>query len=71
MLLTISAFDESYHYTNNNGVYSILLGDALEASDINTSDDTAYNHYSQMATVEQNWDLGDLGLGDSTAAAFF
>lgn len=36
-----------------------------------TTDGTAYNHYSQMATVENNWSLGDLGLNDASAAAFF
>jgi hypothetical protein len=36
-----------------------------------TTDGTAYNHYSQMATVENNWSLGGLGLNDASAAAFF
>ena len=69
--LTIPAFDETASYTSNNQVFSVLLGDAVPASAQGTTDDTAYNHYSQMATVENNWDLGDLGLGDASAAAFY
>jgi hypothetical protein len=71
ILLTIPAFDETESYTSNNKVFSILLGDAIPASAQGTTDSTAYNHYSQMATVENNWSLGDLGLGDASAATFF
>ena len=52
-------------------MYSILLGDAIPASLKGTTNGTAFNHYSQMATVEKNWGLGNLGLGDATAASFF
>jgi hypothetical protein len=43
----------------------------VPTSEHGTTDGTAYNHYSQMATVENNWSLGDLGLNDASAAAFF
>ena len=66
-----AAFDESENYFNNNQVFSILLGDAVPASSQGTSDSTAYNHYSQMATVENNWNLGNLGLNDANATPFF
>ena len=66
-----SAFDETASYTSNNQVFSVLLGDAVPAASKGTTDGTAYNHYSQMATVENNWSLGNLGLGDATAASFF
>ncbi|KAN0106188.1 phosphoesterase [Hyaloscypha variabilis] len=69
--LVLLTFDESEDYANNNRVYSILLGDAVAASSHGTTDSTAYNHYSQMATVENNWSLGNLGLNDATASAFF
>lgn len=65
------AFDETESYTSNNNVYSILLGDAIPSELIGSTNDTAFNHYSQMATVEKNWGLGNLGLGDSTATPFF
>jgi hypothetical protein len=65
------AFDETESYTSNNQVFSVLLGDAVPASSKGTTDSTAYTHYSQMATVENNWNLGNLGLNDATCAAFF
>jgi len=48
-----------------------LFGDAVPPELHGTTNNTAYNHYSNMATVERNWDLGNLGLGDSKAPAFF
>ncbi len=67
----MTAFDETENYFSNNQVYSVLLGDAVPASAHGTTDNTAYNHYSQLATVENNWSLGNLGLNDASAAAFF
>ena len=29
-----------------------------------------YNHYSQLSSVEDNWDLGNLGLGDVNANVY-
>ncbi|KAF8851502.1 phosphoesterase-domain-containing protein [Acephala macrosclerotiorum] len=69
--LILLTFDETESYTSNNQVYSILLGDAIPAALVGTANGTAFNHYSQMATVEKNWGLGNLGLGDATAASFF
>lgn len=65
------AFDETESYFSNNRVFSILLGDAVPVALHGTTNDTSYNHYSIMATVENNWDLGNLGLGDKSAKAFF
>lgn len=69
--LVLLTFDETESYTSNNQVYSILLGDAVPSNLKGTTNNTAFNHYSQMATVEKNWGLGNLGLGDSTATSFF
>lgn len=66
-----TAFDETATQSGANKVFSVILGDAVPASSQGTTDGTAYNHYSQMATVENNWNLGNLGLGDASAAAFF
>jgi hypothetical protein len=52
-------------------VFSVLLGDAVAAEFHGTSESTAYNHYSIMATVEKNWGLGDLGENDKDAVPFF
>lgn len=65
------AFDETESYTSNNQVFSFLLGDAVPASSEGTSDSNSYDHYSQMATVENNWSLGNLGLNDASATPFF
>jgi len=35
-----------------------------------SKDSTKYNHYSLLATVEQNWDLGNLGRNDKNADVF-
>lgn len=71
MLTEVPAFDETENYLSNNKVFSVLLGNAIPASAKGTTDGTRYTHYSQMATVEKNWALGNLGLGDAGAAAFF
>ena len=70
MATDFTAFDETASYTSNNQVFSVLLGDAVLTSMQGTNDDTSYNHYSQMSTVEDNWSLGNLGLGDASAASF-
>ena len=67
----LTAFDETANYLSNNKVFSLLLGDAVPSSAHGTTNSTSFNHYSQMATVERNWDLGDLGLGDKKAASFY
>ncbi|KAH6716040.1 phosphoesterase family-domain-containing protein [Leptodontidium sp. MPI-SDFR-AT-0119] len=69
--LVLITFDETANYLSNNKVFSLLLGDAVPITAHGTTDSAAFNHYSQMATVERNWDLGDLGLGDKKAAAFY
>jgi hypothetical protein len=67
----VQAFDETESYTNNDQVFSVLLGSAMPASAHGAINRTAYNHYAQIATVENNWNLGDLGLNDASATAFF
>ncbi|XMA14844.1 hypothetical protein WAI453_007635 [Rhynchosporium graminicola] len=69
--LVLITFDETESYSSDNKVFSLLLGDVVPASAHGTTSSSSYNHYSQMATVEQNWDLGNLGLGDKDAAAFY
>ena len=65
------AFDETESYTSTNDVFAVLLGDAVPTSSQGTTDGTAYTHYSMLSTVENNWDLGNLGQGDVGAATFF
>jgi hypothetical protein len=65
------AFDETERYYIPNIVFSVLLGDAVPDSKWGTVDNTTYDHYSMLATVESNWDLGDLGSNDSGATKFY
>jgi hypothetical protein len=65
------AFDETERYFIPNRVFSVLLGDAVPSSAWGTTDDTPYDHYSMAATVEDNWDLGNLGLNDVRATTFY
>jgi len=62
--LTLITFDEDDTLGNNN-VYATLLGDMIITGG---SDDTLYNHYSQLQTVESNWNLPNLNTNDGTAA---
>jgi len=64
-------FDETEAQVGKNNVFTILLGDAVESSLHGTTNSTAYTHYSTLATVEHNWNLGNLGEGDAKAKAYF
>ena len=65
--LIILTFDETETYTIGNKVFAILLGGAIPPSLKNTTDDTFYNHYSMLSTVEVNWGLPSLGRWDCGA----
>jgi acid phosphatase len=65
--LIILTFDEVETYTIGNKVLAILLGDVIPSSLKNTTDNTFYNHYSMLSTVEVNWDLPSLGRWDCGA----
>ena len=53
--LILITFDENETYTIQNRVFSILLGDAVPKHLVGTTDNSYYNHYSELATVEANW----------------
>jgi hypothetical protein len=63
-------FDEG-STSGTNQVYSVLLGSAVPAAKVGTTNNTRYNHYSLTKTVELNWSLGNLGQNDVSASAFF
>lgn len=48
----------------------ILLGDAVPQNLVGTNDTMFYNHYSEISTVEANWDLDTLGRWDVGANVF-
>lgn len=55
-------------YTEENHIFTAIWGDMLKP---NTQDHTRYDHYSLLRTVEDNWNLGNLGRNDATATPFF
>ncbi|KAG0675919.1 hypothetical protein C6P42_001477 [Pichia californica] len=65
--LVLITFDENETYGDQNTVFSILLGGALDDSLKGTTDNTFYDHYTQIASAEVNWDLYNLGRNDVTA----
>lgn len=68
--LVLITFDENETYTTQNRVLGILLGDAVPAELVGTTDDNYYNHYSEIATASANWDLHTLGRWDVGANVF-
>lgn len=62
--LILVTFDESETYTIKNHVWALLLGSAIPEELRGTTDNTFYTHYSCLSTVENNWDLYNLGRGD-------
>ncbi|EGP91940.1 unnamed protein product [Zymoseptoria tritici ST99CH_1A5] len=68
--LVLLTFDENHTYNTGNRVFSILLGGAVPDSLQGTKDTQFYNHYSDIATVEANWDLHTLGRWDVGANVF-
>ena len=67
--LILVTFDETHTYTLTNKVFSFLLGGAVKGLE-GTSDSRYYNHYSEISTVEANWDLHTLGRWDVGANVF-
>ena len=62
----VLTFNKSDTYTMHNTVYTILLGGAIAGHE-NIVDDTFYNHFSILTSVELNWDLPSLGRWDCGA----
>lgn len=67
--LVVLTFDENETYEEPNRVLTILLGD-IDESLKGTEDDTYYDHYSLLSTVQKNWDLDNLGRNDCCANVF-
>lgn len=65
--LVVLTFDEDETYTEGNKVFTILLGGAIPDSLKGTTDNTFYNHFSMLSTVEVNWGLPSLGRWDCGA----
>ncbi|KAM3084348.1 hypothetical protein ACMFMG_001545 [Clarireedia jacksonii] len=65
--LVVLTWDENELYTEENKVFAILLGGAIPPAFKNTTDDTYYNHYSLLSTIQVNWGLPSLGRWDCGA----
>jgi acid phosphatase len=68
--LVLLTYDESETYSLPNKIVSILLGGAIPSNLKGTTDDTFYTHYSILSTLENNWDLPNLGRYDVGANVF-
>lgn len=68
--LVLITWDENETYATKNRILSILLGDAVPSDLRGTTDGHFYNHYSEISTVEANWDLPTLGRWDVGANVF-
>lgn len=65
--LILLTLDENETYLRPDKAFALLLGGALDKSLHNTTDDTFYTHYSEISTVQANWDLHNLGRHDTNA----
>lgn len=63
-------YDESEDYSKPNRVVSLLLGNAVPESLKGSTDDTFYTHFSILSTMENNWELPNLGRYDVGANVF-
>lgn len=65
-LLLVVTFDEGKSFLSSNRVLTVLLGDSVEPG---ARSDKAYNHYSLLRLVEDEFALGTLGENDAEAPA--
>jgi acid phosphatase len=68
--LILLTYDESETYPLPNHITSILLGGAVPQSLKGTKDSTVYTLYSILSTLQNNWDLPNLGRYDVGANVF-
>jgi len=64
--LFVVTWDED-DFTEGNRIDTFVWGSMIAKGG---SDNTRYNHYSLLKTVEDNWVLGNLGRNDASATAF-
>jgi len=64
--LIVLTWDED-NYLSFNHIYTTLLGSMVAT---NTTDNTKYDHFSLLRTIEDNYNLGNLGRKDAKAVPF-
>ena len=67
--LVVIIFDENSG-TAGNQVYAALVPFGTMNVVVNSTDNTNFDHYSLLKTIEQNWSLGNLGTNDVSAVPF-
>ncbi len=71
--LIVLTFDEDWPQVDDgqpetgDPTYMVLLGDMVDPG---TTQDDSYTHYNLLATIEKNFNLGNLGRNDENAATF-
>jgi hypothetical protein len=63
-LLVVITFDESLDYRGPNQILTIFLGSGVQPGSVISS---PTNHYDVLRTIEDNFELGNLGRGDAKA----
>ncbi|KAI8871658.1 hypothetical protein GQ42DRAFT_91924 [Ramicandelaber brevisporus] len=65
--LFVISFDENGNWLARNQVYTVLVGKGAAPGVV---DSNAYDHYSLLRTIEDNFGLGNLGRNDADAKPF-
>jgi hypothetical protein len=65
-LLVVITFDESLKYSGPNRILTLFLGSNVIPGSIVTA---KTNHYDVLRTIEDTFQLGNLGRGDATASS--
>jgi hypothetical protein len=66
--LIVLTFDEAYPYYLDYNIYTLLIGDMLQAG---TTRMEPYTHYSLLRSIEMNFHLGSLGRNDASATPYW
>lgn len=66
--LIVLTFDEAYPYQYDYGVYTLLIADFLEAGTTHTE---PVNHFNLLATIEENFGIGNLKRNDAIAKPYW
>jgi len=66
--LIVLTFDEAYPYQFDYGVFTLLIADFLKAGTINSE---PVNHYNLLASIEDNFGIGNMKRNDAIARPYW